>query len=155
METQKLLREVELFKDLREEEITQIAEICVEEQLQEGDVFAAEGEPGETLCIIKDGLMEVEISQGPDLPPRVIVHLGTGQLIGEMSLVDRGVRSATVRAIQTPTTILVIQHSMFHNLCKKNNRIGYVVMRNMAADLSFKMRHRSLSERGRYNDGYV
>lgn len=148
METLKLLHEVELFKDLQEEELSLIAAICKEKELQEGDVFTEEGELGDTLCIVKDGLIEVEISQGPDLPPRVLVHLGTGQLVGEMSLVDRGVRSATVRAIQSPTTILVIQHNTFHKLCEKNHRIGYIVMRNMAADLSFKIRHRSLRKKG-------
>ncbi|OQY33910.1 MAG: hypothetical protein B6243_06045 [Anaerolineaceae bacterium 4572_5.2] len=149
MKIQGLLQKVELFRGLTEEELTQIANICKEERFQEGEVFAKEGEMGDTFCVIKDGLMKVEINQMPDLQPHVIVHLGTGQLIGEMSLVDRGVRSATVRAIQTPTDILVIHHDEFHDLCEKNNRIGYVVMRNMAADLSFKLRHRSLSEQGR------
>ncbi|MEA2008221.1 MAG: cyclic nucleotide-binding domain-containing protein [Chloroflexota bacterium] len=149
MKTQGLLQKVELFRGLTEDELTQLANICEEERLQEGETFATEGETGDTFCIIKDGLMKVEVNQTPDSPPHVIVHLGRGQLIGEMSLIDRGVRSATVRAIQTPTEILVIRHNEFHGLCEKNNRIGYVVMRNMAADLSFKLRHRSLSEQGR------
>ncbi len=148
METLKLLREVELFRDLRKEELALIVTACTEEQLQEGDVFIKEGELGAMLCIIKDGLMEVEINQGADSPPRVLVHLGAGQLVGEMCLVDRGPRSATVRAIHTPTNILVLQYGDFHALCEKNTRIGYMVMRNMAADLSFKVRHRSLSSRG-------
>jgi hypothetical protein len=32
-------------------------------------------------------------------------------------------------------------------LCQQETRIGYVIMRNLAADLSFKMRHRNLLER--------
>ncbi len=150
METLKLLREIELFRNLRKEELALIAAACTEEQLQEGDVFIKEGEPGTMLCVIKDGLMEVEITQGTDTPPRVLVHLGVGQLVGEMCLVDQGPRSATVRAIHSPTNILVLQYDDFHALCEKNTRIGYMVMRNLAADLSFKVRHRSLSsQRGR------
>lgn len=149
MKIQYLLQKVELFRGLKEDELMQIAGICREEQLQKGDAFATEGEAGSTFCIVKDGLMKVEISQMADSPPHVLVHLGTGQLIGEMSLIDRGVRSATVRAMQTPTNILVIENNDFDKLCEENNRIGYVVMKNMAADLSFKLRHRSLSEQGR------
>ena len=152
MKIQELLQRMDLFKGLTEEELTQIADICTEEQLKEGDVFAAEGDQGVTFCMIEDGLMEVEISVGEDLPSKILVHLGAGQVLGEMSLIDRGTRSATVRAIQTPTNILVIQHNAFRELCENSNRIGYVVMRNLAADISFKMRHRSLSERGSYND---
>ena len=75
-----------------------------------------------------------------------VIEQLTPQLIGEMSLVDRGPRSATVRAIQDPTIVQVIQHEEFQALCQKNNRIGYLVMLNIAADLSFKLRHRNLSE---------
>jgi CRP-like cAMP-binding protein len=72
--------------------------------------------------------------------------LGTGQIIGEMALVDRGPRSATVRAIHTPTIVQVIRHADFHQLCQENTQIGYTVMYNIAADLSFKLRHRNLSD---------
>jgi CRP-like cAMP-binding protein len=100
---------------------------------------------GNELFIITEGFVEVVIeSKKPS--PEVVVNLGTGQLIGEMSLVDQGLRSATVRAIHDPTIAQVIQHHDFHQLCQKNNRIGYIVMKNMAADLSFKLRHRHLSE---------
>ena len=145
MKTRELLQEVELFKHLTKDELKQLADICKESELQEGDVFTTEGEEGHTLCIIKDGLMEVCVNTGSKPSPRVLLRLGRGQLIGEMSLVDRGTRSATVKAIQTPTKILVIQYEDFQRLCEENYRIGYVVMRNIAADLSFKLRHRSLT----------
>ena len=67
-------------------------------------------------------------------------------LIGEMSMVDQGPRSASVRAIHDPTVVQVIRHEDFQALCQRNTHIGYVVMYNMAADLSFKLRHRNLSE---------
>jgi len=152
MKTQELFQRLDLFKNLTEKELAQVENICVEEQLQEGDFFSIEGESGKTLCIIKDGLMEVEITTGERMPSKVLLHLGVGQVLGEMSLVDRGTRSATARAIKIPTNILVIQHNNFHKLCESNYRIGYVVMQNVAADLSFKLRHRSLSMQGRYND---
>ena len=92
-----------------------------------------------------DGSVEILLEKGKD-KPQVVVNLGVGQILGEMSLVDRGPRSATIRAIQDPTIVQVIRHQDFHNLCDQNHRIGYIVMCNMAADLSFKLRHRHLSE---------
>ena len=79
---------------------------------------------------------------------RVVVNLGEGQIVGEMALIDLGPRSATVRAVTEPTTVQVIRREDFDRLCQENNHIGYIVMRNLAADLSFKLRHRNLSERG-------
>lgn len=149
MEKRKLLEKVDLFRGLSDRELSKINAISREQTLSSGDVFAVEGEPGNQLCIVKDGLMEIEIMGEKHTPPKAIIHLGKGQLIGEMSLVDHGSRSATVRAIQTPTTIIVIDHQDFHDLCREDTHIGYIVMKNMAADLSFKLRHRSLGLRGR------
>ncbi len=149
MDMKELLKKTELFRGLTDSELAKITSICQERSLSSGELFAVEGEPGHEMCIIKHGLMEIELRQGEDLPPKAIIHLGTGQLIGEMSLIDHANRSATVRAIQTPTSLLVINHQDFHDLCEENAHIGYIVMKNMASDLSFKLRHRSLELRGR------
>ena len=65
----------------------------------------------------------------------------------EMALVDQGPRSATVRAISDSTIVLTIDRQAFMDLCEANHHLGYIVMRNMAADLSFKLRHRNLTGR--------
>ncbi|MBS3751880.1 MAG: hypothetical protein KGY46_00655 [Anaerolineales bacterium] len=56
------------------------------------DIYALAGEPGHEMCIFQQVLMEIIIKQGENLPPKAIIHLGKGQLIGEMSLVDTGNR---------------------------------------------------------------
>ena len=144
MDLKKLIRGVELFEGLTDTELDEILAICQQRRHKKGDLLTVEGEIGKDLFIVIEGVVEVMLEVKKD-PPRVVVNLGAGQLIGEMSLVDRGLRSATVRAIHDPTVVQVIRHQDFHNLCEQNNRIGYVVMHNMAADLSFKLRHSHLS----------
>jgi hypothetical protein len=34
----------------------------------------------------------------------------------------------------------------FFKLCNENTRIGFIVMRNLAVDVAFKLRHRNLAE---------
>jgi CRP/FNR family transcriptional regulator, cyclic AMP receptor protein len=68
-------------------------------------------------------------------------------VLGEMALLDQGPRSASLRANSEPTVLQVLQRNQFEKLCQENTRIGYIVMRNLAADLSFKLRHRNLNER--------
>ena len=73
-----------------------------------------------------------------------MVNLGKGQIIGEMALIDQGPRSATVRAISV-AVVQVIRRVDFEAVCEKNTRIGYIVMKDIAADLSFKLRHRNMA----------
>ncbi len=145
MDIRRLIRGIELFEGLTDEELDEIAAISQEKQFKKGELLAVEGETGEELFIIAEGAVEVEVSDKGSAP-KVVINLGAGQLIGEMSLVDKGPRSATVRAIHDPTIVQVIRHEDFHKLCQRNTRIGYIVMHNIAADLSFKMRHRHLSD---------
>ena len=71
------------------------------------------------------------------------VTLGQGQSFGEMGLVDRGPRSATVRA-DSDTDLYAINCEQFLELCELLPQLGFQVMLNIAADLSFKLRHRNL-----------
>ena len=145
MDLTKIIRGVDLFEGLTSAELDEIISICQQRRYQKGDLLAVEGEIGDEIFIVMEGTVEIIVNSGRKTP-KVVIHLGVGQLIGEMSLVDRGPRSATVRAIEDPTIVQVIRHQDFHTLCKRNYRIGYIVMHNMAADLSFKLRHRHLSE---------
>jgi CRP-like cAMP-binding protein len=58
-----------------------------------------------------------------------------------------GPRSATVRCSADASQLYVLRRNDFIRLCEQDTDIGYKVMRNLAADLSFKLRHRNLSWR--------
>jgi len=148
MEILGLIQRTELFQGLSTNELAEIAAICERESFSEGEYFAREKDPADRLAIVKEGMMEIVVSPGGDLPEKTVVHLGRGQIVGEMTLVDGGTRSATVRVMRTPTEVVTLQHKPFHDLCEANPNIGYVVMKNIASDLSFKLRHRSLEFRG-------
>lgn len=145
MELTKLLKDVELFSGLDDQDLSEVASIFKELRLQRGEVIAEQGTPGDALYLVTRGFVEVARESGPSSAPQVLVNLGKGQIFGEMSLVDQGPRSATVRAISDPTIVQTATREDFEALCSKNTRIGYIVMRNIAADLSFKLRQRHLA----------
>lgn len=139
------LSQVELFEGLEPDELERIAAICEERTLESGHVVAKQGDIGDELYIIWEGLVEVVHEETPeDSTPRTVVNLGQGQVFGEMALVDFGPRSATVRVISDSATLQAIPREAFLEVCQSHNHLGYVVMRNMAADLSFKLRHQHL-----------
>ncbi len=148
-----LLRRCELFSGLTLEQIEQVAALIRKVVYDAGDIVIREGDPSDEMYVIHSGMVEVLVSAGriPDVvgPPQLtsLVRLGAGQFFGEMALVDRGARSATVRCVQDGTALYLLPRQAFWALCDGNHHIGYVVMRNIAADLSFKLRHRNLEVR--------
>jgi CRP-like cAMP-binding protein len=153
MPVTELFQRTELFSGLTPEQVEQIAALSQEAVYNAGDVIIREGDPSTEIYIIGEGMVEVEVSRDtiPDVtgPPQLssLVRLGQGQMFGEMALMDRGSRSATIRCAQDNTTLYVITHQAFWELCDGDHDIGYVVMRNIAFDLSFKLRHRNLQVR--------
>jgi voltage-gated potassium channel len=65
-------------------------------------------EPGDSMFFISEGEVEVRL-------PRDSVRLGQGGFFGEMALLDRLPRSATIATTQ-PTTLLVLYASDFYEI---------------------------------------
>jgi len=148
MALEKVLQGADIFEGLTNEELIKVSAICKEKVFNKNEIIAKQGDIGNELFIITQGFVEVILGERPGISTRVVVSLGSGQIIGEMALLDQGPRSATVRATSDPTLVQVINRKSFEELCQQNSNIGYIVMRNLAVDLSFKLRHRNLSELG-------
>jgi CRP-like cAMP-binding protein len=139
-----LLKRVQLFTTLNTSELEQVAAICTEKQAASRELVIQQNTTGTGMYIIAEGAVEVFI-EGMDVA-RSLVVLGKGQVIGEMALIDQGYRSASVRATDKGATLYRIGNDDFNRLCHENHHIGFVVMRNLATDLAFKLRHRNLTE---------
>lgn len=148
MDLVNLLRSVEIFNGLDDDQLGQIAALCSERSLHLGEKIATQGSLEDDLYIVTRGFVEVLVNETHN-EAHIIVSLGEGQTIGEMALVDQGPRSATVRSSVDGTVVQVMRRLDFEDLCSRSPQIGYVVMRNIALDLSFKLRHRNLSLGGR------
>lgn len=138
-----LFKGVELFHGLNDDQLARLAAITRLEEFTDGDVVFRKGAQGHTLYVIAEGQVEVILGDVPDMT-QTAVFLGRGQIVGEMALVDYGERSATIRCASAQAQLAVLQRDEFERLCAADTAIGYVVMRNMASDLSFKLRHRNL-----------
>jgi CRP-like cAMP-binding protein len=144
MDLVSLLKSVAVFEGLSDAELERVARLCREARYLKGDVITTQGQPGYEMFIVHEGMVEVHIGAGG--AARSVVNLGTGQVVGEMALVDGGPRSATVRCV-ADTLVYVIERDAFERLCDAHHHIGLVVYRNLAADLSFKLRHEHLTRR--------
>ncbi len=62
-----------------------------------GDTIISEGDEGDTAFFIVSGSVEVALGHGPEAS--TVGTLTTGEVFGEMCLIDPGPRSATVKAV--------------------------------------------------------
>ncbi len=139
-----VIRMVHLFAGLTESELVQLAESCSEEVVAPGSLIVEQNTIGTKMYIIAQGSVEVFI-KGLD-EESVLVYLGHGQVFGEMALLDQGYRSASVRATADGCKLYLLDYQKFKELVKANQQIGFIVMRNLAGDLAFKLRHRNLAQ---------
>jgi CRP-like cAMP-binding protein len=146
-----LLQLVDIFEDLTLPQLELIAKICAEKECAPGELIFEENSPSREFCVIMDGDVEIQVdpdtidgNSSDDYAPSTIAVLRRGQSFGEVAIVDPGVRSASARCGAEPCKLLVIDREEFLQLLEADYQMGYVVMRNFAADLAMKIRQTNL-----------
>ena len=150
-----ILSRTEIFDNFSSEQYELLAFICEVEAHRKGRILLHENESSDELYVIGRGGVEVLVNpglvgSGPDvekMKPVVLTELREGQVFGEIALVDRGLRSATVRVSQDETLLLRIPRQRLMLLCDTYPELGYKLMKNLAAELASKIRHTDLTFR--------
>ena len=149
-----LLGQIEIFTDLDTTRLQRISTICTERHYEPGNIIFQENTKSDELYLILQG--EVEIQVDPRMlgtptdespGPTTIATLRRDQSFGEIALVDEGFRSASARCASPGTRLLVIRRDDLIRLCEEDYEMGYLLMRNMAGDLAFKIRQTDLMVR--------
>ncbi len=142
-----ILRRTDVFYDLTEPQLEMVAGTCTEATFRKGDILFEENSSGNELYVIAQGEIEirvdpslVQVRPGTQTEPVAIATLRSGQTFGEVALVDQGLRTASARCSSRRARLLVIPRDRLLTLCDSYPELGYRVMRNLAADLAFKIR---------------
>jgi CRP-like cAMP-binding protein len=120
-----LLRSVPLFADCSRRELREIAEATDEVVVPAGTLLTKEGASGREFIVIVDGAASVH-RRG-----HKVNELGSGDFLGEIALVSRGPRTATVRTTQ-PTHALVLTAPSFRALLRKTPSMQWKVLEALA-----------------------
>ena len=145
-EIKNFLRGIEMFIGLSTEQLDEVADLCKARTYAANEVVIERNSPADSFFLIEEGVVKILTAPESDAESQVdavVVTLGQGQSFGEMGLIDSGARSATVQT-STDTRLYEIDCNRFRDLCEMDTDLGYLVMRNVAIDLSFKLRHRNL-----------
>ena len=135
----KALSGVPLFAKLSKSELEHVASNADEVDVKAGHKLTTQGKPGESFYVILDGEAVVEI----DGEPRRT--LKAGDFFGEISMLDRGPATATVK-IKSDARLLVMSHSQFRDTIKSSDGLLVKVLLAMGerlrADLAKAERRR-------------
>ncbi len=112
-----VIRTVPLFSRLSTRRLREIATLADEVDLPAGKVLAKEGDRGREFFALVDG--EVEVEQGG----RLIRRMKAGDFFGEIALVTKMPRTATVTAT-TDVRVLVITERDFAGLVRQTPEVG-------------------------------
>ncbi len=130
-----------IFEGITLEELDAIFDISQEVTYKSGDVILEESSYGSDsdFFVILQGNVKVELQSSPtqsegQVSKRLAV-LKSGDIFGEMGLLRSRRRSAQVSAYSDLTVRKVNQKKLFQ-LFVYNPRLGYLIMRNLAAIMS-------------------
>jgi CRP/FNR family cyclic AMP-dependent transcriptional regulator len=135
------LRSIAIFSELSEDELNLMAGQMHFLRSVRGSVIFKEGDPGDFVCFVVDGILEV-VKTSADGSEKVIAKLISGCSIGEMAVVGSFPRSATVRS-RLEVTLLTLQRDRLIQICEKNPQIGVKIYKAIAQLLSMHLRKTS------------
>ncbi|MER3399500.1 MAG: hypothetical protein C4316_13415 [Chloroflexota bacterium] len=113
-----ILRSVNIFAGLSEDELEQIGEYITEQDLPRGAVLYEQGEPGDALYIVRAGRLKAAVSDAAGRE-RVLALYGPGDFFGELALISSQPRTATVTAV-TDCNLLVLKREDFEKFLANN-----------------------------------
>src|SRR5439155_4177029 len=125
MERIVFLLRVPLFADLSPADLKQVAEIASEHAYPDGEAIADQGEPGEEMYVVVSGEIRVMARSGGG-PQVEVARRGAGDAVGEMAIVSRAPRMASLVAAGEVRT-LAIDRRRFERILRDRPEVGLAV----------------------------
>lgn len=140
-ETRSFLINLPIFSSFNVDELSVFARHMSFIHLQRGEHLFLEGDLGTFMGFVVNGILEVQkkADNGENI---TLARLTKGSSIGEMALIDKSPRSATVIAKQA-TTVVTLTDKGFDLLAEKYPPLGIKVIQKVARLLSLNMRRTS------------
>ena len=125
------LARTDFFADASPDALQRVALAGHEQHLIRGDVLFNEGDPPEALYLVLRGRLAIALANPIDRRESVVALMESGDLFGEMGMLDDGPRSAMARALE-PTTVLSIPYDHVLPMFEENPKLLWNVARLLA-----------------------
>lgn len=138
MQSVELLKGIPLFGGLAPHEIDGMLAIFRRVTFDPGASVVRQGHPADSAFILESGTADV-LTALPGGGAATVASLGPGSMLGEMALLECGVRSATVLA-RTPVAGFWIERDSFRVLLAQRSPAVFAVQRRITLALCQRLR---------------
>ena len=138
-----------ILSDLEDEDIIWMAREGEVRRIGAGETLIEAGVPVTHLYFVIDGALDVTTRHGAR-----IADLGLGEVVGEMSFVEKRLPDTSVRA-RVPTTLLAIPRDRMLSAFAQDNGLAMRFYRALAVFLSDRLRAMSAEDDGELDEGLL
>lgn len=138
------LRQIRLFSSLNPRELTVVQALRHERRYLAGEVVFDEGDDGEAIYAIVSG--EVEILQADGERQTRLALLASGEVFGELALLDQAPRAAQARA-HSDCLLVVFFRADFMSLLETHPKIASKIALALARHLGGRLRQANAGAR--------
>ncbi|MCW5947613.1 MAG: cyclic nucleotide-binding domain-containing protein [Fimbriimonadales bacterium] len=122
-------------KGLTNDQVARVAELAQVKEFMGGDTIVRQFDGSSDLVLILEGAARVNTFQGEE-----IAVLGSGSVVGEISLIDDQPRSATVASVHG-TKVAIIPSGELRKLMASDSSLEAGILRNICVTLCTRLRH--------------
>ncbi len=128
-----VLKAMQMFRYLSYKELVRVMNITETADFGADEAIFHEGAQGDAMYVVMSGMVRLSKAGIP------VAELGKGQHFGEMSLVDRSVRSLTATAAET-ARLAVIKRKDFYDIIKKEPALAVKLLWSFVQELGARLR---------------
>lgn len=132
------MKNIELFKDLSNEELNLLVDITNVKKVVRGEFIYKENTPRENLFLIADGIVEL-VKATPAGLEKTIQIFGKHEFIGEGAMLDDYPHSTSGR-VSTDATLVIVKRNDLHKLLEKQPQLVGKIFARIAGVISRRMR---------------
>jgi len=131
------IKEISLFKNLNDEELGVVTRKIFEKPYKQGSTLFVEKMPGEVLYIVLEGGIDI-IKKTKD-GDNIIAKIGPGEIVGEMSLIDSGPRTATGKT-NSDSRLVVVTKKSFNEMLESDPKIAAKILMELLKVINKRLR---------------
>ncbi len=138
MNKTEVLQSSSLFAGLLPEEVEMLADLTQLRSFEPGETVFEQGDVGDSLYLLMEGSVDV-VRRREDGSEHIIAVLNAKDFFGEMALIDKEFRSASIKA-KTKVDMLCLTNENLHSFARVYKNGFTLVVINIARVLSIRLR---------------
>lgn len=128
-----VLRQTRLFGSVPDADLASLVEASRTRVFRRGQIVCVMGDPGDTLIVVMSGRVKVAV-RSADGGELILVMVGRGGTLGEVSVADGGPRSADVEALED-SRLLFLPRALVQDICARVPAAGQALAVSVAETL--------------------